>query len=91
MENPIKYGVFVATLFYSFFDIFMVTYFGNEIKFSSSLLSYCLFESDWMDQSKSCKKCVFIVMEVLKRPQMLIVGKLYALDLVIFTNVSHLN
>lgn len=87
--NPFQLGVYAVVMFYNFFDIFVVTHFGNEIKFSSGLLSYCLFESKWIDQSESSKKCIFILMEVLKRPQELVIGKVYPLDLAMFTKVSH--
>lgn len=86
-ENLVLYGVFTLIVGYQFFDIFMVIYFGNEIKFWSGRLLYSLFESNWMDQSQLCKKCFIIFAEVLKRPQVLVVGKLYPLDLEIFSNV----
>ncbi len=75
-------------LAYSIFDIFMVMYLGNEIKLSSDELSYCVYESNWIEQTISCKKCVIILMERLKRPQELIVGKIYPLNLLTFTSVS---
>lgn len=88
VENPFQLGVYAVVMMYSFFDIFMVTHFGNEIKFASSRLSYNLFQCNWFDQPESSKKCISILMEVLKRPQELVVGKVYPLDLVIFTKVS---
>lgn len=91
MENPFQYGVYVITLTYSIFDIYMVTYFGNEIKFASSQLSNCLYACNWIDQSKTFKRCLLIVNEVLKKPQLLVIGKLYPLDLEIFSNVRKKN
>lgn len=114
MENPFQYGVYVASMFYSFFDIFMVTYFGNEIKFgkffgffvlfhcdkeridfhsfekniASSQLPNCLFECNWVDQSRASKSCILVVKEVLKHPQVLVIG-IYPLDLEIFSNVRN--
>lgn len=82
--------IYAAVLVHSTFDIFIETYFGNEIELSSSRLSYALFESDWMDQSNVCKRSMIILMEPLKRPQKLIVAKIYPLDLEIFTNVRHI-
>lgn len=87
VQNPINYWTYVAFLLFNFFDIFMVTYFGNEIMYWSGRLSCCLYECNWMNQSKSCKMCVVILMEVLKQPEQLVIGKLYALDLDIFTKV----
>lgn len=88
MANPFQYGVYVASMFYSFFDIFMVTYFGNEIKFASSQLSNCLYGCKWMEQSRTVKNSILILMEVLKRDQVLVIGKLYPLDLEVFSNVK---
>lgn len=78
-------GIFVI---YSIFDIFMLTYLANEMMLASDRLSLCLFESNFIEQTESCKKCVLILMERLKQPQKLVVGKIYALDLVTFTSVS---
>lgn len=63
-------------------------YLGNEIKLSSDRLSYCLFESDWIGQTEVCKKHIVIMIEFLKQPQELIVGKLYPMDLKTFTSVG---
>ncbi len=85
--NPIEYGVYLTSLLYCLFDIFMVTFFGNEIKLTSENLSYKLFACNWMDQSEGSKKYILILMEVLKRPQQLVIG-IFPLDLDIFTTVS---
>lgn len=66
----------------------MVMYLGNEIKVSSNRLSYCLFESTWIVQTRDCKKYMIIMTEVLKKPQELIAGKLYPLNMRTFTSVS---
>lgn len=89
MENPVQYGVYVITLTYSIFDIYMVTYFGNEIKLASRQLSNCLYECNWVDQSKIFKRCLLIANEVLRKPQLLVIGKLYPLDLEVFSNVGN--
>ncbi len=65
----------------------MVMYLGNEIKLSSDELSHCVYESNWIEQTESCKKCIIILTERLKQPQELIIGKLYPLNLVTFTSV----
>jgi len=74
-------------LIYNLFDIFMVMYLGNEIKLFSDRLSYCFFQSNWMDQSSLNKNCIIILAEVLKRPQEMVIAKLYPLDLKTFTSV----
>lgn len=66
----------------------MVTYLGNQIKLSSNRLSYCLFQSNWIEQSKPTRKCIITLTEVLKQPQVLVIWKLYPLDLQTFTSVS---
>ncbi|KAG4065285.1 hypothetical protein HA402_012727 [Bradysia odoriphaga] len=66
-------GYNCAFLVYSIFDIYMIMYLGNEIKFSSDQLSYRLLESDWIEQSALCKKSIIILTERLKRPQELTV------------------
>lgn len=81
-------AVYSVSMVYCFFDIFMVMYFGNEIRLSSDRLSYCLFESDWIDQSKSFKQHMLILTEVLKQPEELVIGKIYPLNLSTFTSVS---
>lgn len=61
-------------LLYNFFEIFLVMYFGNEIKLSSHRLSYSLFESNWIEESKSLKKSKIILIELLKQPQELVIS-----------------
>lgn len=68
----------------------MITYLGNEIMLSSNRLSYSLFESDWIHQPQSTKKCIVMFGEHLKRPHTLVVGKMnksYPLTLETFTKV----
>lgn len=79
---------YFSAVLYNTFDIFMIMYFGNEIEVSSGRLIYCLFESNWIEQSKAFKKHVIILTEVLKQPQQLVVIKLYPLNLATFTTVS---
>lgn len=63
-------------------------YLVNEIELSSDRLSYCWFESNWIEQTQSCKKNIIIMSEALRRPTQVIVGKLYPLNLKTFTSVS---
>lgn len=79
---------YLAAVLYNLFDIFMIAYFGNEIEQASSRLTYALFESNWTGQSESFKSCLVILAEVLKRPQRIIVFKLYPLNLTTFTSVG---
>lgn len=85
--NALQHAVYVVALLHNIFDIFMIMFLGNEIKSSRDRLSYCLFESNWIEQSKSCKKCIIILTEVLKQPQELVIWKLYPLNLKTFTSV----
>lgn len=86
-DSLIEFTVHFAMLFYFIFNLFMVSYFGNEIKLKSDRLSYSLFESNWIDQPQSTKRCVIIFAELLKQQHELIVGKIYPLTLQTFTRV----
>lgn len=61
---------------------------GNEIKVASTSLLYCLFESNWMEQTETCKRKMIILSEKLKRHKLIMVAKLYPLSLEIFNSVS---
>ena len=80
----------IGYLGFSIFDIFIITYLGNEIQFYSNRLSYCLFESNWTEQSASDKKLLIIMGERLKQPHEIMVGKLYPLTLTTFTKVKQI-
>ncbi len=86
-DNFFQFFVFLVSMLYCSFDIFMILYFGNEIKLGSDRLSYHLFESDWMDRPQSIKRNVIIFGEFLMQPTQLIVLKLYPLTLETFTRV----
>lgn len=75
-------------ILYNFFDILVVMYLGNEMILSSDRLSYCLFESNWIEQTHLCKKDIVVMTEVLKKPKELLIGKLYPLNLNTFSSVS---
>lgn len=66
---------------YCIFDIFMLAYFGNEMKELRNTLSYCLFECNWIEQTMICKGNILILMELLNKPREIIIGKLYPLNL----------
>ncbi|XP_037028720.1 odorant receptor 94a-like [Bradysia coprophila] len=76
----------VVELLYGFFDIFMVMYLANDITVSSDRLSYCLFESNWIEQTESCKKYVLIMAEMLKKPQQLVI-LIYPMNLETFMKI----
>lgn len=78
----------MVLLLYSIFDIFMITFYGNEIKLTSDRLSYHLYESDWFHRSHAIKKNILILGEILMRPRELIVLKIYPLSLGTFTKVN---
>ncbi|XP_037051746.1 odorant receptor 94a-like isoform X1 [Bradysia coprophila] len=86
-DDLVKDGVYFIILSYSFFDIFMIMYMGNEIKLSSEGLSYCLFESNWNKQTKSNQKCVLIFEERLRKQQQIIISKIYILNLATFRSI----
>lgn len=86
-ENAVVSITFGTAVIYNIFDIYMVMYLGNEIMLSSDRLSHCLFESNWIDQSISYKKCLLILIENLRQPHQLVGYKLYALNLDTFTSV----
>lgn len=75
-------------MFFNGFDLFLVLWFGNEITVASSDLRYCVFESDWIGQSKSVANYVTILTEVLKKPQELIILKVFPMDLETFTSIA---
>lgn len=87
MENIVQTELFIAILLYGAFDIFCVMYLGNEITLASDRLSYCLFESNWIEQTESSKKYFIILCEVLKQPQHMVI-LIYPLNLQTFTSVS---
>lgn len=69
------------------FDLFVVFYLGNEITVASADLLYCVFESNWIGQSKAVAKGLIILTEVLKKPQQLIIVKFFPMNLETFTSV----
>ncbi|XP_037033998.1 odorant receptor 94a-like [Bradysia coprophila] len=72
-ENILQTEMYASMLLYGIFDIFLVTYLANEITVASNRLSYCLFESNWVERAESGKKYFLIMGEVLKQPQQLVI------------------
>lgn len=87
-ESLFEIPIFFVCLMYGIFDIFLVMYLGNEISVASARLAYCLFESAWIGQSKSCLKCLLLLDEIVRRPQQLVILKIYPINLETFTQVS---
>ncbi|XP_037032438.1 uncharacterized protein LOC119071566 [Bradysia coprophila] len=85
-QNFVKTEFYVVELLYGIFDIFLVMYLANDITLASDRLSYCLFESNWIEQTESCKKYVLIMGEVLKQPQQLAV-LIYPMNLETFMTI----
>ncbi|XP_037050342.1 odorant receptor 94a-like [Bradysia coprophila] len=75
------------SLIYCIAELFMITYFGNEIMLSSGELTYNLFESNWVEQSHATKKCIIIFGEYLKQSHEMLIGKLYPLTLESFVRI----
>lgn len=78
----------IIGLVVNFFEIFMIMYFGNEIKLESGKLSYRLYESNWIDRSQSVKRDILIFGEFLRRPQELMILKIYPISLKTFSKVG---
>lgn len=74
-------------VFYNIPELFVITYYGNEIMLASNRLTHTLFESDWIEQPLSTKKLVVIFGEYLRQPHVLMIGKLYPLTLETFNKV----
>ncbi|XP_037049666.1 odorant receptor 94b-like [Bradysia coprophila] len=72
-ENILQTQMHTCTLLYGVFDSFFVMYLANNITVASDRLSYCLFESNWIERTESCKRYVLILGEVLRQPQELII------------------
>nr|QGW45433.1 odorant receptor 60 [Bradysia odoriphaga] len=85
-QNIVQTEYYVAELLYGIFDVFLVMYLANDITVASDRLSYCLFESNWIEQTESCKKYVVIMGEVLKKPQQLMV-LIYPMNLATFMRI----
>lgn len=80
-------------------QIFLMCSFGQETMSEYELISYQLWSSDWPDmiailkrnESKNCQMLLTIFMEVLKRNNKIMIGKVFPLNLQTFTSVICLN
>lgn len=73
-------GVFI-------FEIYAVIFYADEIAITSNRLSYCIYDSNWTCMSIECQKLIIIISEKWKKPQELIVGKVFAMRMSILTSV----
>ncbi|XP_037052001.1 odorant receptor 94b-like [Bradysia coprophila] len=85
-ENSMEFIIYIVILTYNIFDVFMITYFGNELNLSSDRLSYCLFQSSWYEY-QFCSKSILILGERFKQPVELVILKLYPLTLELFVRI----
>lgn len=86
-ENIVQTEMHLIMLIHGILDIFVIMYLTNDITIGSGRLSQCLFESNWIDQTESCKKYVLIMGEVLKQPQQLVI-LVYPMSLETFMKVG---
>jgi len=70
------------------FEIFVLIYYGNEIALASDQLSFRVYESNWMCMPIKCRKLMIIIMEQWRKPQELIVGKIFPMRIKLLTSVN---
>lgn len=86
-DDLLQLAAYLLTLLYGLVNIFVMMYLGNSIKFESDKLSYCLFQCNWIDQSKASRMDIVILGEFLKKPHELVILKLFPMNLVTFATV----
>lgn len=77
-------------------QIFLMCIFGQELMSEYDLLSYRLFNSNWLqilaaskwNDSKNCHKILIIFSEALQEEQKIMIGKVFPLNLRTFSSVS---
>lgn len=72
-------------------QLFLPSYFGNEILTKSRLLMDDVYASNWSDLSISYRKIAIIYMERLKKPKTMTVARSFGLSLTTFSVVSTIN
>lgn len=68
-------------------EVFSYTFFGNRILTATNSLTNCTYFSNWYERPIKYQKHITIFMERLKRDSVLMAGKLFRMDLVLFTTV----
>lgn len=66
---------------------FLYTYFGNGIETTSNLVSNAVYASDWYVMPTILRKDLIIILERVKRRCTITAGKLFSLNLALFTEV----
>lgn len=69
-------------------QIFLPSYFGNEIYLKNAKLLTAVYASNWPDCSRKYRQLVFVYMELLNNPKQLMVGHMFGLTLNNFLIVS---
>lgn len=90
-DNQFKIIVHIALIGYYIFDIFLTMYFGNLIILKSDDLRTSLYQSNWTQQSMKFRRISMILLERLRNPTIILVGKLFPLSLDTFTAVISLS
>ncbi|XP_044270428.1 odorant receptor Or1-like [Tribolium madens] len=68
-------------------QVFMYSWFGNEVKMKSSKVSYALFECEWIDFSQNVKKDLLFFIMRLQKPVELSAFNLFYLTLETFMKI----
>lgn len=79
-------------------QILLLCTFGQEMMNEYDALLYQFFRCDWPEilfllkrnKSKNCQTMLVIFMETLKRDRMILIGKVFPLELKLFTSVNEL-
>lgn len=69
-------------------EIFLPCFFGTELTSTNDETSTAIYSSNWPDQSAKFKKTMIIFVEYLKRPRIMMSGKIFTLTLFSFLTVN---
>ncbi len=69
------------------YEISLLMFYGNEVTLASEELLGSVYHSNWPDLSIKYRKLLLIFMERLKRPQEMLIGKMFPLNLKSLTSV----
>lgn len=70
-------------------EVFSYTFFGNRILTATHSLTNSTYSSKWYEMPTQYRKHVIIFMERIKRNSVLMAGKLFPLNLALFTTVNY--
>lgn len=68
-------------------EIFLPCFFGTELTSKNDEIANALYSSNWPDLSEKFKKTLIIFVEFLKRPRIMMSGKIFTLTLFSFLTV----